>query len=70
MIEKGEQVVVFLGLLKAHRDNSRRLFEAVEQYPDMLIAYVDSLPFNWRDTNEYSDLLIRLYERALFCKAG
>lgn len=67
MVPFDEAVYSFLTDLKHHRDVARRLYELTEQHPEMVLAYIDSLPQDWetRLDEDYVALLSKIKYKAL-----
>ncbi len=66
MVPFDEAVYSFLTDLKHHRDVAKRLYELTEQHPEMVLAYIDSLPKYWETKldEDYVALLFRMKVKA------
>lgn len=66
MVPFDEAVYAFLTDLKHHRDVAKRLYEMTEQHPEMVLAYIDSLPGDWETSldEDYVALLFRIKLKA------
>lgn len=62
MVPFDEAVYGFLTDLKHHRNVARRLYGLTEQRPEIILAYIDSLPHNWETSldEDYVTLLLRI----------
>lgn len=67
MPPKDDHVYAFLTDLHHARTMAKRLYQRAEEMPDVVIAYVESLPKGWENNldDELRDALFKAYRKAL-----
>ena len=65
MSPKNDAVYAFLTDLKHHRNIKQKLLDMAEERPDLVMAYIESLPNGWEQIKgDEKDLLIQLRAKA------
>jgi hypothetical protein len=65
MSPKDDAVYTFLTDLKHHRKLKDKLFDMAEERPELVMAYIESLPNGWEKIEgDEKELLIRLRAKA------
>jgi len=63
--KKDDAVLEFLGNLKHHRELRNKLFHMAQERPDLVMAYLESLPKGWEHImDDEKDVLIQLRAKA------
>ena len=71
MSPKNDYVYAFLTDLKSQRAVKKRLIEKAKDEPELILAYIDSLPLNWKNTFEDDEVeLLGYLERLARAHVG
>ena len=60
---KEQAIVHFLDTLRDNRQLQHRLFSLTKEQPDVVLAYIETLPEGWTDVDSASADLLKRLER-------